>query len=132
MDTLAGKMCVMTESTATRASVELLRRTHVGVAAAGVGALVGLVVVLLMLLDKVEVLTQQGLRDVEFGAPLNWVTQDQALDPLLPYSASFASPWEHSTTVDWLTLALNLAIAGVVLVGAWRATLLARSRRSSR
>ncbi|MCY7287864.1 MAG: hypothetical protein LH624_06335 [Cryobacterium sp.] len=71
----------MTESTETKPRTEPLRRPRVGVAAGTLACLDLLVVALLMLLEKVEVQTQQELGQVAFGTPLNWVTQDQALNP---------------------------------------------------
>jgi hypothetical protein len=116
----AGTMGAMTGSTVTTTSVEPRRRPRVGVAAAVVGTVDLLVVALLMLLDRVEVQSEQGLGNVAFGMPLSWVTQDQSLDPPLPYSASFASPWENPTTISWVPLVLNVVIVGLVLAGLWR------------
>jgi hypothetical protein len=126
----AGTMCAMTGSTASKTYLEP-RRPRVGVAAAVVGTVDLLVVALLMLLDKADVQTEQGLRTVAFGMPLNWVTQDQALDPSLPYSASFASPWENPTTIEWVPLVLSVVIVGLVLAGVWRLVLALPSGRSA-
>jgi hypothetical protein len=125
-------MCAMTRSTATKTSVGPRRRPRVGVAAAVVGTVDLLVVALLMLLDTVEVRTEQGLGAVAFGMPLSWVTQDQALDPPLPYSASFASPWENPTTIEWLPLVVSVVIVGLVLAGVWRVVLALPSGRSAK
>lgn len=75
---------------------------HGGAVTAVIGVLDLLVVALLLLLDKVQVQTQPVLSHVALGMPLNWVSQDRGLDPPLPYSAGFISPWENPTTVDWL------------------------------
>ena len=125
-------MRVMTENTRTMRPVEPHHRPHRGVAAAVIGALDVAVVALLMLIDKVEVQAQEGLDQVAFGMPLNWVTQQQTLDPPLPYSANFISPWENPTAIEWLPLALNLLLVGVVLAGVWRLVLALRSSRSAK
>ena len=132
VDTLTGTMCDMTESADTETSVEPRHRPRVAVAAAVIGGLDLVVVALLMLLDKVEVQTEQGLGHVAFGMPLNWVTQDQGLDPPVPYSATFASPWENPTALEWLPLVLNVVIVGLVLAGVWRVVVALRSAHSAK
>jgi len=99
-----------------------------GVVAAAIGLLTFLFVLLLMLLDRAQVQTQQELAHVAFGMPLNWVTQTQGLDPPLPFSTQFISPWENPTDIALLPLALNLIVIGLVLAGVRSAALSMRSR----
>ncbi len=100
-----------------------------GAAAPVVGVLVLVAVALLMLLDDARVQNQQELENVAFGMPLNWVTQDQGLDPQLPHTTHFVSPWEHPTTSDWLPLVLNLAVIGLVVSGGWCGVQMVRATR---
>ena len=118
----------MSEGTATTTSVEPRHRSRVGFPSAVIAALDLLVIALLVLADKVEVQTGQGLGHVAFGMPLSWVTQDQTLDPSLPYGAGFASPWENPTTNEGLPLVLDVVIVGLVLAGVWRAVLALRAQ----
>ena len=94
-----------------------------------IAALDVVVVALLVLVDKVDVQTREELDRVAFGLPLSWVTQQQTSEPPLPYTAGFSSPWENPTTIEWLPLALNLLVVGVVIAGAWRLALALRSLR---
>ncbi len=96
-----------------------------------IGALDLVAVGLLVLLDEVEVRSQQGFGRVAFGGPLNWITQDQALDPPFSHSASIASPWENPTAIDWLPLVVNLVVVGLVLAVVWRGVLVMLSRCST-
>ena len=126
-------MCDMTMSTGTEPSVEPPPRPGVRVfATVVIGVLALLVVALLLVLDKVQVQTQQELGHVAFGMPLVQVTQHQVIDPPLPWHTSFMSPWENPTNIDWLPLALNVVVVGLVLVGVWRAVLAVRSSRSTK
>ena len=126
-------MCDMTMSTGTEPSVEPRPRPGVRVfATVVIGVLALLVVALLLVLDKVQVQTQQELGHVAFGMPLSWVTQHQVIDPPLPWHTSFTSPWESPTNIDWLPLALNVVVVGLVLFGVWRAVLAVRSSRSTK
>ncbi|HST86633.1 MAG TPA: hypothetical protein VLL08_33150 [Kineosporiaceae bacterium] len=111
-------------------AVERRHRPRLG-AVAVFGGLTFLIVVLLTLLDRAQVQTQQELEHVAFGMPLNWVTQTQSLDPPLPYSTEFLSPWENPSHIDLLPLALNMIILGLVLAGIWSAVASMRSRPST-
>ncbi|CAN5412980.1 hypothetical protein BH09ACT12_BH09ACT12_15170 [soil metagenome] len=84
-----------------------------------------------MLLDRAQVQRAEGLGHVEFGMPLNWVTQNQSLDPPLPYSASLSSPWENPTSVQFLPLAIDLVLVAALLTVCWLLLRAVQAKRSA-
>ena len=86
----------------------------------------------LALLDHDTVASQQDLSVVQFGLPLDWVTQDQSgLDPPdFPRHQSLASPLEHPTALTARRYWLNVAALSLVLGTGW--AVLARARKSRR
>jgi hypothetical protein len=104
----------------------------VAVAVAAIGALDLALVALLLFLDKVKVQSQQELARVGLGMPLNWVTQNQGIDPPLPWRTSFMSPWENPTTIAWLPLVVNVVIVGLLMTGVWVGVQAVRGRRSAK
>jgi hypothetical protein len=68
------------------------------------------VVLTFTMFDRVQVSGSRDLAGVHFGAPLNWVTQQQSIDPPMPGTTTFLSPWEHPADVAWLPLLANLAL----------------------
>src|SRR3954447_10848885 len=122
----------MTTSTGTELAVAPLGRRRAWVAAAVIGVLDVVLVAVLMVFDKVDVRTPGQLGHVASGWPLNWVVQDQGIEPPLPYRTGFVSPWESSTTIDWLPLVLDLVIVGLVMTTLWRGVLAVSSQPFSR
>ena len=125
-------MCSMTQSTHAVPAAEHRARPRVAVAVASIGALDLALVALLMVLDKVQVQSQTELARVGLGMPLNWVTQNQGIDPPLPWRTGVLSPWENPTTIAWLPLAVNLVIVGLVLTGVWACVQVLLGRRSAK
>ena len=116
-----GRLRIVPGDTATQSPIRPRRRAGIPVTVVGVLALLAfLSVTLLMLLDGAEVTAQRELRHVALGLPFDWVTQDQALDPPLPYRTGFLSPWENPTTIGWLPLLANLLVVGPLLAVVWR------------
>ena len=125
-------MCSMTQSAQVVPAAEHGARPRVALAVASISALDLALVALLLVLDKAQVQSQQELARVGLGMPLNWVTQDQGIDPPLPWSTSFLSPWDNPTTIAWLPLTVNLVIVGLVLAGVWVGLQAVRGRRSAK
>ena len=125
-------MCSMAQSARAAPSAEPRVRPRVAVAVAAIGALDLALVALLLFLDKVKVQSQQELARVGLGMPLNWVTQNQGIDPPLPWRTSFMSPWENPTTIAWLPLVVNVVIVGLLVTGVWVGVQAVRGRRSAK
>lgn len=123
-------MSGMTQSADAHLDAEARHRGRTGATVAMIAGAASLAVVLLTVLDRVQVQSQGQLARVAFGKPLAWVTQNQTLDPPMPHSATFLSPWAHPTTIQVLPLAIDVALVGVVLTAVWCAVRGLRSRHS--
>ena len=74
------------------------------------------IAVVLLFAGRSTVHTADGMRHLEFGLPVSWVTQDQYLNPpSFPYEAQFLSPWEHPIAVNAAALVLNVLVLSLAL-----------------
>lgn len=73
-------------------------------------------------MSKVTVQSAEELKNVTFGFPLPFVSQDQSqYDPPFPYDASLASPWENPTTIDIGAFLLSVIIVNFLGAFVFRA-----------
>ncbi len=112
-------------------STEPRPSSRLSITIAVIAALDLTLIVVLLLIDKVQVKAPEELAGVGLGMPLTWVTQDQGIDPPLPWRTRFLSPWENPTTVEWVPFVCNAVIIALLLAGAWFWLQKMRVRRKS-
>lgn len=96
-------------------------------------AMSGLIMVALLFASRSTANTAADMRNLELGLPLAWTIQDQSYfnPPSFPHEVSFASPWEHPTTVNVPAMLINMLIVSAILwlmILAWQ-RLSVRNRR---
>ena len=89
------------------------------------------VTLVLGLFDRVTVASHAALARLTFGHPLAWLSQDQSsLEPPIPATMRFVSPWEHPASVALVPLLLDVLIACAVLLAGLLAVRFVRARLS--
>ncbi len=60
------------------------------------------------------------LASADFGLPLPWLHQNQSsLDPPLPVRLAPGSPWEHPSSADWPSLAVDVSLYFLLVQVLW-------------
>jgi hypothetical protein len=91
------------------------------------------ILVVASLLIPVPMVERAENTRVEFGYPLNFVTQEQYAGaigypegPSLPYPLIILSPWENPTQIRWIPLLANLVSVSSCVILVYRPVILIR------
>jgi hypothetical protein len=70
--------------------------------------------------ERPRATTHADLASADFGFPLTWLHQSQSnLDPPFPVRMAPGSPWEHPTSFDWPSLAVDVSAYFLLVLVLW-------------
>ena len=83
---------------------------------------ISLIIVIGTLSVSKTVHNKEGMKAMEFGYPILFITQDlTSKDPSFPWKYSFSSPWEHPFKISWgnflLSYLIIFSITTLVFIG---------------